>query len=80
MTVGKANYGRYGYRHITPDLHNEGSSINHKTIQRLTRQLNVYRETGTAQFEAVLVFHRKFVHEHTKQRYAMLLTLKDRLR
>lgn len=35
------NKGRYGYRRITDVLHQRGYSINHKTVQRLMKQLGV---------------------------------------
>lgn len=36
-----ANQGRYGYRRITLELRNRGFLINHKTVQRLMKQLNL---------------------------------------
>ena len=35
------NQGRYGYRRITMELHNRGYCINHKTVQRLMRELHL---------------------------------------
>lgn len=35
------NQGRYGYRRITMELHNRGYIINHKTVQRLMKELNL---------------------------------------
>ena len=35
------NRGRYGYRRITDELHNRGYAINHKTVQRLMRELGL---------------------------------------
>jgi len=35
------NRGRYGYRRITDELHNHGYVINHKTVQRLMKQLGI---------------------------------------
>jgi transposase InsO family protein len=35
------NQGRYGYRRITLELHNRGYRINHKTVQRLMKQLGL---------------------------------------
>lgn len=32
------NYGRYGYRRITDEMHNRGYVINHKTIQKLMKE------------------------------------------
>ena len=33
------NQGRYGYRHITMELHNRGYHVNHKTVQRRMKTL-----------------------------------------
>ena len=35
------NQGRYGYRRITDELHNRGYAINHKTVQRLMKVLQL---------------------------------------
>lgn len=35
------NQGRYGYRRITMELHNRGYVINHKTVQRLMKELGI---------------------------------------
>lgn len=35
------NRGRYGYRRVTDELHNRGYVINHKTVQRLMKELNM---------------------------------------
>ena len=35
------NRGRYGYRRITMELHNRGYCINHKTVRRLMKKLNL---------------------------------------
>jgi putative transposase len=35
------NKGRYGYRRITNELHNRGYIINHKTVQRLMKELGI---------------------------------------
>ncbi len=35
------NQGRYGYRRITMELRNRGYIINHKTVQRLMKQLHL---------------------------------------
>ena len=35
------HHGRYGYRRITAQLRNEGLEINHKTVQRLMRQMSL---------------------------------------
>jgi putative transposase len=36
-----ANKGRYGYRRITDELHGRGYCINHKTVQRLMKEMGV---------------------------------------
>ena len=33
--------GRYGYRRITDELHNQGLPVNHKKVQRLMRELGL---------------------------------------
>ena len=35
------NKGRYGYRRITSELHNRGMMLNHKTVQRLMKELGL---------------------------------------
>ena len=35
------NKGRYGYRRITAELHNRNLPLNHKTVQRLMRELGL---------------------------------------
>ena len=35
------NKGRYGYRRITTAMHNRGIHLNHKTVQRLMKQLGL---------------------------------------
>lgn len=35
------NKGRYGYRRITDELRNRGYVINHKTVQRLMKELGI---------------------------------------
>jgi len=41
MQIYNENKGRYGYRRITMELHNRGNIINHKTVQRLMKQLQL---------------------------------------
>ena len=36
-----ANRGRYGYRRITMELHRRGICLNHKTVQRLIKELGL---------------------------------------
>lgn len=35
------HHGRYGYRRITAQLHNDGVEANHKTVQKLMRQMGL---------------------------------------
>ena len=39
--VHHENKGRYGYRRITAALHGRGFSVNHKTVQRLMKELGL---------------------------------------
>lgn len=41
ITVYQENKGRYGYRRITTALHSRGIHLNHKTVQRLMKQLGL---------------------------------------
>lgn len=41
LQIYSENKGRYGYRRITMELHNRGYMINHKTVQRLMKQLKL---------------------------------------
>ena len=35
------HHGRYGYRRVTAQLHNEGIGINHKTVQKLMQEMQL---------------------------------------
>ena len=39
--IFEENKGRYGYRRITQELHNRGYTINHKTVERLMKELGL---------------------------------------
>ena len=41
VAVFNKNKKRYGYRRITQELHNNGIYINHKTVQKLMKQLGL---------------------------------------
>ena len=41
MAIYHENQGRYGYRRITLELKNRGYCINHKTVQRLMKELHL---------------------------------------
>jgi putative transposase len=40
-TIYHENKGRFGYRRITLALHNKGFCINHKTVERLMKELGI---------------------------------------
>lgn len=42
LTIFEDNKHRYGYRRITMELHSQGYCINHKTVQRLMRELGLF--------------------------------------
>ena len=39
--IFQENKGRYGYRRVTDELRNRGFSLNHKTVQRLMKELGL---------------------------------------
>ena len=39
--IYQENKGRYGYRRITTELHRRGFGLNHKTVQRLMKQMGL---------------------------------------
>lgn len=41
LNIFHENQGRYGYRRITMELRNRGFCINHKTVQKLMKELNL---------------------------------------
>ena len=41
IAIYHENKGRYGYRRITTELHNRNYSLNHKTVQRLMKELSL---------------------------------------
>ena len=41
VAIYHENKGRYGYRRITTEVHNHGFLINHKTVQRLMKELGL---------------------------------------
>lgn len=42
IEIYRQNKGRYGYRRITDELHNRGKVVNHKTVQRLMREIGLF--------------------------------------
>ena len=41
VAIYHENKGRYGYRRITAELHNRNIPLNHKTVQRLRKELGL---------------------------------------
>lgn len=41
LSIYHENKGRYGYRRITLEVRNRGYSINHKTVQKLMKELRI---------------------------------------
>ena len=41
IAIYHENKGRYGYRRITMELRNRGIPLNHKTVQRLMKELGL---------------------------------------
>ncbi len=41
VAIYHENKGRYGYRRITAELHNRNIPLNHKTVQRLMKDLGL---------------------------------------
>ena len=41
ITIFNENKKRYGYRRITQELHNNDICVNHKTVQKLMKQLGL---------------------------------------
>ena len=41
VAIYHENKGRYGYRRITTELHNRNISLNHKTVQRLMKEMGI---------------------------------------
>ncbi|MFR2507980.1 MAG: IS3 family transposase [Acutalibacteraceae bacterium] len=77
------NKGRYGYRRITTELHNHGFTINHKTVQRLMKELGLvcrvrikkYRSyKGEVGKIAPNLLNRNFYAEKPNQKWATDVT------
>lgn len=48
LEISRKHKNRYGYRRITQELHNKGFIINHKTVNKLMRALEIECEFGFA--------------------------------
>ena len=44
--------GRYGYRRITSQLRNDGIHLNHKTVQKLMVEMNLYGKRKKAKYKS----------------------------
>lgn len=82
--------GRYGYRRITAQLRNDGMHLNHKTVQKLMVEMNLYGKRKTAKYKsykgeigtvAPNVIDRDFTATAPNQKWATDVTevkIKDR--
>lgn len=52
MNIYHENRGRYGYRRITLELRNRGCVINHKTVQRLMKDLELFCRVRMKKYHA----------------------------
>ena len=46
------NHGRYGYRRITAQLRNDGWNVNHKTVKRLMKKMELFGITPKAKYKS----------------------------
>lgn len=53
-SVYEEHHGRYGYRRITAQLHNEGLDINHKTVQKLMGQMSLKAKRKTQHYRSYI--------------------------
>ena len=83
VAIYQENKGRYGYRRITTELHNRGFSMNHKTVQRLMKELGLvcrvrikkYRSyKGEVGKSAPNLLNRNFYAEKPNQKWATDVT------
>ena len=44
--------GRYGYRRVTSQLRNDGIHLNHKTVQKLMVEMNLYSKRKKAKYKS----------------------------
>lgn len=82
--------GRYGYRRIIAQLRNDGMLLNHKTVQKLMVEMNLYGKRKTAKYKsckgeigtvAPNVIDRDFTATAPNQKWATDVTevkIKDR--
>jgi len=82
-TIFHKNKGRYGYRRITAEMHNQGFSINHKTVSKLMVELDLkclvrmkkYRSyKGEAGRIAPNILERNFKADKPNQKWATDVT------
>ena len=51
-TIYHKHHGRYGYRRITDQLHDDGIGINHKTVQKLMGQMGLKAKRKKQRFHS----------------------------
>ena len=67
------NKGRYGYRRITTELHNRKYSLNHKTVQRLMKELGLVCHVSFGKIAPNLL-NRDFHAEKPNQKWVTDVT------
>ena len=82
-TIYHENKGRYRYRRITAVLHNRGMCLNHKTVQRLMRELGLVCRVRVKRYRsykgevgkiAPNLLNRNFHAEKTNQKWVTDVT------
>lgn len=78
-----ANKKRVGYRRVTLELHNKGITINHKTVQRLMKQLGLFCRVRMKRYNsyrgdvgkiAPNLLNRNFVSDRPNQKWVTDVT------
>ena len=81
--IYETNSGRYGYRRVTAQLHNEGIVINHKTVQKLMGQMGLKAKTKRQKYRsykgevgriAPNILNRDFLASRPNQKWATDVT------
>ena len=83
VSIYHENKGRYGYRRITIALHNKGIHLNHKTVQRLMKELGLVCRVKIKKYRSYKgevgkttpnLLNRNFYAEKTNQKWVTDVT------